>query len=71
MFMYEPVFIKTQATVYSSIFNPKYLDIGSFEGVNYWQSQAAPTEIKVTPNILDVATGNTPTASSSVKRPST
>ena len=57
MVMYEPIFIKTQAEVYSGLFNPKYLDIGSFEGVNYWQSQATPTAINVKPNILDVATG--------------
>ena len=57
MVMYEPVFIKTQAEVYSGLFNPEYLDIGSFEGVNYWQSQSTPTSINVKPNILDVATG--------------
>ena len=57
MVMYEPIFIKTQAEVYSGLFNPDYLDIGSFEGVNYWQSQATPTAINVKPNILDVATG--------------
>lgn len=57
MVMYEPIFIKTQAEVYSGLFNPDYLDIGSFEGVNYWQSQATPTSINVKPNILDVATG--------------
>ena len=57
MVMYEPIFIKTQAEVYSGIFNPEYLDIGSFEGVNYWQSQSTPTAINVKPNILDVASG--------------
>lgn len=57
MVMYEPIFIKTQAEVYSGLFNPEYLDIGSFEGVNYWQSQSTPTAINVKPNILDVATG--------------
>ena len=57
MVMYEPIFIKTQAEVYSGLFNPNYLDIGSFEGVNYWQSQSTPTAINVKPNILDVATG--------------
>ena len=57
MVMYEPIFIKTQAEVYSGLFNPEYLDIGSFEGVNYWQSQSTPTGINVKPNILDVATG--------------
>ena len=57
MVMYEPIFIKTQAEVYSGLFNPEYLNIGSFEGVNYWQSQSTPTAINVKPNILDVATG--------------
>lgn len=57
MLMYEPIFIETQAQVYPTLFNPQYLDIGTFEGVNYWQSQKTPTEINVTPNILDVATG--------------
>ena len=67
MVMYEPIFIKTQAEVYSGLFNPKYLDIGSFEGVNYWQSQATPTAINVKPNILDVATGESKDAPAAVE----
>lgn len=67
MVMYEPIFIKTQAEVYSGLFNPDYLDIGSFEGVNYWQSQATPTSIKVKPNILDVATGASKDADAAVE----
>ena len=66
MVMYEPIFIKTQAEVYSGLFNPEYLDIGSFEGVNYWQSQATPTAINVKPNILDVATGASKDAATAV-----
>ena len=69
MWMYDPIFVKTQAIVYSSIFNPEYLDIGSFEGVNYWQSQADPTEINIKPNILDVATGKSKTAETDVELP--
>lgn len=67
MVMYEPIFIKTQAEVYSGLFNPKYLDIGSFEGVNYWQSQSTPTSINVKPNILDVATGASKDAPTAVE----
>ena len=66
MIMYEPIFIKTQAEVYSGLFNPEYLDIGSFEGVNYWQSQSTPTAINVKPNILDVATGASKDAEAAV-----
>lgn len=67
MIMYEPLFIKTQAEVYSSIFNPQYLDIGTFEGVNYWQSQSTPTAINCKPNILDVATGSSKTSENEVE----
>ena len=66
MVRYEPIFIKTQAEVYSGLFNPDYLDIGSFEGVNYWQSQSTPTSINVKPNILDVATGASKDADTAV-----
>lgn len=67
MIMYEPIFIKTQAEVYSGLFNPEYLDIGSFEGVNYWQSQSTPTSINVKPNILDIATGSSKDAEVAVE----
>jgi len=67
MVMYDPIFIKTQAEVYSSIFNPSYLDIGSFEGVNYWQSQNSPTAINVKPNILNVADGSSKAAETAVE----
>ena len=67
MVMYEPIFIKTQAEVYSGLFNPEYLDIGSFEGVNYWQSQSTPTAINVKPNILDVANGASKSAETAVE----
>lgn len=60
--MYEPIFIKEMATVFPTLFNPQYLNIGTYEGVNYWQSQNNPTAIKCKPNILDVSTGNSKTA---------
>lgn len=69
MVMYEPIFIKTQAEVYPTLFNPTYLNIGSFEGVNFWQSQNDPTAIHVKPNILDVATGNSKDAEVEVELP--
>lgn len=58
MLMYEPLFITAQSRVYASLFNPKYLEIGDYEGVNFWQSPAQRTSINITPNILNVATGN-------------
>lgn len=67
MIMYEPLFVKSQATVYPTLFNPDYLNIGTFEGVNYWQSQNDPTEINITPNILNVANGQSATAETAVE----
>lgn len=69
MIMYNPFFKTAQAQVFSSIFNPRYLEIGDFEGVNYWQSQNDPLKISVTPNILDVSTGASKTATAQVDLP--
>lgn len=67
MLMYAPLFIETEATVYSQIFNPKYLEIGNFEEVNYWQSQSTPTSVHVQPTILDVTTGESKVADSAIQ----
>lgn len=61
MLMYDPLFIKAETKVYTSLFNPQYLNIGTFEGVDYWQSQNNPTAISITPNILDISTGSSKT----------
>lgn len=66
MIMYNPIFIKAEAEVYSGLFNPQYLDIGTFEGVNFWQSQDTPTSITGTPNILDVSTGQSATGTANI-----
>lgn len=58
MIMYSPIFTKMKTEVYSTLFNPEYLNIGEFEGVNFWQSQDYPEAIKIyKPNILDTSTG--------------
>lgn len=62
MIMYGPMFTEAEATVFSEIFNPIYLELGkNFETVNYWQNQNDPTAISVTPNILDTTTGESKT----------
>lgn len=66
MIMYNPIFIQAESEVYSGLFNPQYLDIGDFEGVNFWQSQDAPTSIKGTPNILDTANGQSKTGTANI-----
>lgn len=66
MMMYNPAFIDAKANVWSSLFNPQYLDIGEFEGVNYWQSQQDPTKINYRPNVLNVSTGEANAAASAI-----
>lgn len=66
MIMYNPIFVKAESEVYSGLFNPQYLDIGDFEGVNYWQSQDTPTSITGTPNILDTSNGQSKTGTANI-----
>ena len=66
MIMYAPAFLEMEAQVYSSLFNPQYLDIGTFEGVNFWQSEKTPTAINVLPNILNINTGESQNAAAAV-----
>lgn len=66
MIMYNPIFIQAESEVYSGLFNPQYLDIGDFEGVNFWQSQDTPTSITGTPNILDTANGQSKTGTANI-----
>lgn len=50
---------QAQTSVLSAAFNDKYLKIADVEFVNYWQSIKNPEQIKIKPNILDLATGET------------
>ena len=66
MIMYNPIFIEAESEVYSGLFNPQYLDIGTFEGVNFWQDPLSPTAINCKPNILDVSNGKSKDAAAAV-----
>ncbi len=63
MIMYDPLFIDSESMVYPTLYNPQYLNIGTFETVNYWQNpeEANSMSINVTPNIINVATGESQT----------
>lgn len=60
LFLYNPLMIKTKAYVFPSLFNEEYLRMDQYEGVMFWQNEADPSAIKVTPAIPDV-TGVTKT----------
>lgn len=60
---------QAQTSVLSAAFNDKYLKIADVEFVNYWQSIKDPEQIKIKPNILDLATGKSKDATTSVELP--
>jgi len=45
--MFTPLFTRAKADVFPSIFNPQYLNIDQFEGVDYWQSIDPDDAMKV------------------------
>lgn len=67
LFMYEPLFIESEAMVMPELFNDKYLDIGSYEGVDYWQNENAPSAISVYPAIPDTDATHTTTYGTQIK----
>lgn len=69
MIMYAPFFEQAKATVYSALFNPTYLDIGAFEGVNFWQSPKDRSRITAIPNILNMSNGESLTSSEQINHP--
>lgn len=69
MIMYNPAFIDAETNVYSTIFRPEYLQIGGFEGVNYWQSKNNPPTVICKPNYLDVSDGESKSAGDAVTIP--
>lgn len=60
---------QAQTNVLSATFNEKYLKIADVEFVNYWQSIKNPEQIKIKPNILDLATGASKDAKTNVELP--
>lgn len=67
--LYNPLFTESKARVYPEIFNPQYLEIGQFEGVEYWQNINDPAAIKVTPAIPDTENPATQKAGNPVDLP--
>lgn len=57
-FLYSPLFVKATAQVLPQIFNPQYLNIENYEGVEYWQNINEPSKISVTPAIPDTTSAS-------------
>ena len=66
LILYKPFFIRAESTVMPTIFNPEYLKIENFEGVDYWQNENVPMAIDVTPSIPDTSDPTAQIAGSNV-----
>lgn len=51
--LYKPFFRDAEAQVMPQIFNPEYLKVENYEGVEFWQAENAGAAINVTPAIPD------------------
>lgn len=61
LLLYMPRIRQAEATVFPSLFDSSYLRLDQFEGVEYWQNPNVPEAVSITPNQLDVSTGQSQT----------
>lgn len=53
--LYNPLFLRAKAEVFSQIFNPQYLEDGAkYETVDYWQAFDSGDAINITPAVTDM-----------------
>lgn len=57
LILYMPLIRQGEKTVFPALFNDSYLKLDNFESCEYWQNPNEPSKISVTPNQLDIATG--------------
>ena len=57
LILYMPLIRDEEKNVFPSLFNDSYLKLENYEGVEYWQNPNDPMAVSVTPNQLDVSTG--------------
>ena len=60
--LYSPLFTESEAIVMPEIFNPEYLDVNNYEGVQFWQNENDPAAVSVKPAIPNVASPSSQTA---------
>ena len=58
LIMFEPYIIDAETQVMPTIFNPENLQIGDYQGVNFWQDPKNPEKIRYKANILDISDGS-------------
>lgn len=57
LIMYEPIFREAEARVFPSLFDPGFLRMQDYEGVEYWQNVNDPSAVDIEPNQLNTSTG--------------
>lgn len=57
LIMYRPIFRDAEAGIFPSLFDPSFLRIQDYEGVEYWQNPNVPEAVNIKPNQLNVSTG--------------
>lgn len=63
LLLYMPRVRQAEATIFPSLFDSSYLRLENFEGVEYWQNPNVPEAVSITPNQLNVSTGQSETGS--------
>lgn len=57
LLLYMPFIRSAETEVFPSLFSTSEVKLENYEGVEYWQNPNEPSEINVTPNQLNAATG--------------
>ena len=55
--LFQPIFRDAEARVFPSLFDPGFLRMQDYEGVEYWQNPNDPASVDIKPNQLNVSTG--------------
>lgn len=55
--LFQPIFRDAEARVFPSLFDPGFLRMQDYEGVEYWQNPNVPSSVNIKPNQLNVSTG--------------
>ena len=67
LFLYNPIMMKAQSYVFPEIFNTEYLQIGNYEGVDFWQNEASGAAIDIIPAIPNTSNPTAQTTGAEVK----
>ena len=56
LMLFSPLMVESESYVFPQIFNPEYLKIENYEGVDFWQNELNPSSIDIVPAIPNKVT---------------